>query len=97
MTKICYDVGYGKLPLHTRFRKGQSGNPKGRGKGTRNFATIFMRAMSQSVTITEYGRQHEATTADSALVAETRQSFEDVAEQREKPGQCAELLAGVAQ
>jgi len=25
-----YAVGYGKPPLHTRFRKGQSGNPAGR-------------------------------------------------------------------
>ena len=25
-----YEVGYGKPPKHTRFKKGQSGNPKGR-------------------------------------------------------------------
>jgi hypothetical protein len=25
-----YQVGPGKPPLHTRFRKGQSGNPRGR-------------------------------------------------------------------
>jgi hypothetical protein len=25
-----YAVGYGKPPVHTRFRKGQSGNPRGR-------------------------------------------------------------------
>jgi hypothetical protein len=25
-----YTTGYGKPPLHTRFRKGQSGNPAGR-------------------------------------------------------------------
>jgi hypothetical protein len=25
-----YGVGYGKPPVHTRFRKGQSGNPSGR-------------------------------------------------------------------
>jgi Family of unknown function (DUF5681) len=24
-----YEVGYGKPPVHTRFRKGQSGNPRG--------------------------------------------------------------------
>jgi uncharacterized protein DUF5681 len=32
-----YDVGYGKPPHHTRFQKGQSGNPGGRprGAGTR--------------------------------------------------------------
>ena len=28
-----YEVGYGKPPKHTRFKKGQSGNPKGRPKG----------------------------------------------------------------
>ena len=27
------DIGYGKPPRYTRFRKGQSGNPKGRPKG----------------------------------------------------------------
>jgi hypothetical protein len=29
-----YDVGYGKPPLTTRFRRGQSGNPSGRRKGS---------------------------------------------------------------
>src|SRR5260370_264174 len=29
-------VGYGKPPVHTRFKKGQSGNPRGLPKGSRN-------------------------------------------------------------
>ena len=29
----AYQVGYGKPPVHTRFRKGQSGNPGGRPRG----------------------------------------------------------------
>jgi hypothetical protein len=43
LTSPPYDVGYGKPPVQTRFRKGQSGNPKGRGKGSRNFATVSWR------------------------------------------------------
>jgi len=31
-----YDVGYGKPPKATRFKAGQSGNPRGRPKGSRN-------------------------------------------------------------
>jgi hypothetical protein len=67
MTKPCYDVGYGKPPLHTRFRKGQSGNPKGRSKGTKNFATIFMTAMSQSVTINENGKRKKISKIAAAV------------------------------
>ena len=29
-----YEVGYKRPPKHTRFKKGHSGNPKGRPKGT---------------------------------------------------------------
>lgn len=32
----AYDVGYAKPPKQTRFKKGQSGNPKGRPKGKKN-------------------------------------------------------------
>lgn len=34
--RTSYEVGYGKPPASTRFRPGQSGNPKGRPKGARN-------------------------------------------------------------
>jgi len=32
----CYAVGYKKPPKETQFKKGQSGNPKGRKKGSKN-------------------------------------------------------------
>jgi Family of unknown function (DUF5681) len=34
--KRHYEVGYGKPPVATRFQPGQSGNPLGRSKGSRN-------------------------------------------------------------
>jgi len=33
------EVGYGKPPKHTRWQKGQSGNPRGRKKGARGLKT----------------------------------------------------------
>ena len=35
-----YEVGYGKPPAHSRFRPGQSGNPRGRPRGARNRPTL---------------------------------------------------------
>lgn len=31
-----YDVGYGKPPVHTRFKRGMSGNPKGKPRGRKS-------------------------------------------------------------
>ena len=40
-------VGYGNPPQHTRFKKGQSGNPRGRPKGTLNLATVLARTLRE--------------------------------------------------
>jgi hypothetical protein len=70
-----YKVGYSQPPVEHRFRKGVSGNPKGRGKGTKNFATIFMTAMTKSVTITENGTRKKI----SKLAAAATQLANDAA------------------
>jgi hypothetical protein len=56
-----YEVGYGKPPQRTRFRKGQSGNPKGRPRGSRNATTILNEALHERVVVTENGRRKSAT------------------------------------
>jgi hypothetical protein len=50
-----YEVGYRKPPKHTQFRKGQSGNPRGRPRGTRNLATDLSAELSEIVRVREDG------------------------------------------
>lgn len=51
-----YTVGKSKPPLHSRFKPGQSGNPKGRPKGKRNLRTELLEGLLESITIKENGR-----------------------------------------
>ena len=46
-------VGYCRPPVHSRWKKGQSGNPRGRTKGGPNLSTVLERELSQRVTIRE--------------------------------------------
>lgn len=49
-----YEVGYGKPPKKTQFKPGQSGNPKGRTKGSRNgIYTYVQRELNSSITLTD--------------------------------------------
>lgn len=56
LAKTDYTVGYGKPPTASRFKPGQSGNPKGRPKGSKSARTLLDRALSTPITITENGR-----------------------------------------
>jgi len=60
-------VGYGRPPVATRFRKGVSGNPRGRPKGSRNFATIVAATLGERLTITENGRRKRITKLEAAV------------------------------
>ena len=48
-----YEVGYGKPPKATQFKKGQSGNKKGRPKKSRNFKTLLREELDTLITVRE--------------------------------------------
>jgi Family of unknown function (DUF5681) len=52
-----YEVGYGKPPKDTQFKKGSSGNPKGRPKKTPDFDAELIREFKSLITINDNGRR----------------------------------------
>lgn len=51
-----YDVGYGKPPKKGQFKKGQSGNAKGRTKGTKNLKSDLKEELSEKLVIKVAGQ-----------------------------------------
>ena len=62
-------VGYGKPPLKRRFKSGQSGNQRGRPRGSKNRKTIVIKIANEMHTVTEDGDQHCRSTLEWLLVA----------------------------
>ena len=60
-------VGPGRPPKHSQFRKGQSGNPTGRPKGTLNIATVLERVLREKVVINENGQRRTITKFEAAF------------------------------
>ncbi len=60
-------VGYGRPPRATQFKPGQSGNPKGRPKGSLNLETVLGRALAEKVVIVENGRRRRLSKLQIAV------------------------------
>jgi hypothetical protein len=60
-------VGYGKPPQSTRFKKGVSGNPNGRPKGSRNVTAVFAKTLREKVVINEHGQRKTISKLEAAI------------------------------
>jgi hypothetical protein len=56
-----YDIGKGRPPKSGQWKPGQSGNPGGKKKGTKNSATIIREIMQRKLKITEHGKTRKIT------------------------------------
>lgn len=67
-TSDSYEVGYGKPPRSTQFRKGVSGNPKGRPKKTLDFDHELIKESESFLTINENGRRRRISKHRAAII-----------------------------
>jgi hypothetical protein len=63
-----YLVGYRKPPSNTRFKKGQSGNPAGRPKASRNIATLLAQELNKPVRVVQNGHSKRITKKQALLI-----------------------------
>ncbi len=74
-----YEVGYGKPPKEHRFQPGQSGNPKGRKKGSRGLKTDLQAELDGTIAISINGERVKGTRQRLFVKAlATRAAFGDL-------------------
>jgi Family of unknown function (DUF5681) len=81
-TRRQYAANYRKPPVHTRFKKGQSGNPRGR--PAKKLAALLAAALNEKVTVTENGKRRQVTKREVARPR--RGSVSAIRQRRERSG-----------
>jgi Family of unknown function (DUF5681) len=61
-------VGYATPPDEHKFRPGQSGNPKGRAKGSKNESTILRELLERKIEMRSNGRARKVTVLEAMLL-----------------------------
>jgi hypothetical protein len=56
-----YEVGYGRPPKATRFKPGQSGNPRGRPKGAKSIPALLEGELNRKLRVREGNRERLLT------------------------------------
>ena len=62
-----YKVGKGRPPRSTRWKSGQSGNPRGRPRGSKNLVTILADALNEKLEIQERGKTRPVTAREAIV------------------------------
>ncbi len=60
-------VGYGKPPKHTRFKPGQSGNPRGRPRKNTSVEAMIKRELDQKIAVKEGGSELHITKREAIV------------------------------
>ena len=63
-----YEVGYRRPPKASRFRKGRSGNPRGRKPSEENFLSIFKRIAARRVKVNDGEKIRTMSLAEAIIL-----------------------------
>jgi hypothetical protein len=97
-----YDVGYRKPPHHSRFKRGQSGNPKGRPRESKNWDTLIDKELNARVAVHKDGRRKKISKREAiatqivnqAVSGNLRFALELLDRQQRTKGQVGEFPIG---
>ena len=70
-----YEVGYGRPPAAHQFKKGRSGNPRGRPKGAKNEATVLRDLLNRKIDVRQGGRARKITIFEAILLRFTEDAL----------------------
>lgn len=71
-----YEVGYGRPPKATQFKKGISGNKRGRPKGRKNARTIAREALDRKRPVTMDGRRKKMSNMEIGIERQAQKMSE---------------------
>jgi Family of unknown function (DUF5681) len=61
-------VGYGKPPKEHRFQPGESGNPKGRPKGSKNTSTLLRKILDRKIEVRTGATVRKVSVREAILI-----------------------------
>ncbi|SEP23220.1 hypothetical protein SAMN04490248_1463 [Salinihabitans flavidus] len=71
-----YAIGKGKPPKAHQFKPGQSGNPNGRPKGSKNVHDVLSKILGEKITITDAGKKMVVDKFEGAMRVLVNKAFE---------------------
>lgn len=89
-------AGYGKPPLSSQFKKGRSGNPRGRPRGRRKLGAPYEAVLGQRVTVRSDGKERTFTAAEAFLLHMTQKGLAGDASAARSMLEAIEATAGVS-
>lgn len=66
-SKGDYEVGFCRPPKHSRFKKGQSGNPRGRPRKSNDLNALVRAELATTIVVHEAGREKRITKREAII------------------------------